>query len=474
MDQPAFDAFYERSYHRVVAHVYLTCGNLAEAQDCAQEAFIRAWDKRRQLDRDGHPEAWVRTVAHRISISRWRRDRRQVPVGDDRPEPASTDPDATDRVALQRALQELPVETRRVIVLHHLHDLSVNDVAAELGVPSGTVKARLSRGRARLADLLGVQPIDTGAVPALTSLSKETTMPPDSLPGTDPYGLDRLASPAYRVPRPPAEEIRRRGGLRRRHRALAITAGGVAGALLTTGAAFSATGVWDAAPWWNPEATASPSSAGPPPVAGTPTRTPGPGQPTWDDVPTTKEIWAGERGDLEVVDESTGWSEQVAPSICAMDTEDLGARTVLQRHFGGNETTVQSVFVMGFDSTEDATRAREMLSDWYDGCAKRLESTGMDRARGTTSTPLTFDSDDKVPDGTTALFHTMMWVEPEQVEAQTGNFENATVVQVDNRIAWLVSPIRDAMDNNCVAVGSENEIQCDVAREVPDVARLLS
>jgi RNA polymerase sigma-70 factor (ECF subfamily) len=52
------------------------------------------------------------------------------------------------------ALQRLPEEQRRAIVLHHLCDLSVEQVAAEVGAPTGTVKARLSRGRAALRLIL--------------------------------------------------------------------------------------------------------------------------------------------------------------------------------------------------------------------------------------------------------------------------------------------------------------------------------
>jgi RNA polymerase sigma-70 factor (ECF subfamily) len=59
------------------------------------------------------------------------------------------------RVALARALQALPADQRRAIVLYHLCDLSVAEVAAEVNAPTGTVKARLSRGRAALATLLG-------------------------------------------------------------------------------------------------------------------------------------------------------------------------------------------------------------------------------------------------------------------------------------------------------------------------------
>ncbi len=59
-----------------------------------------------------------------------------------------------DRVLLVNALQKLSRPTRETIVLHHLADMSVHEVAETLGVPVGTVKARLSRGRAMLADLI--------------------------------------------------------------------------------------------------------------------------------------------------------------------------------------------------------------------------------------------------------------------------------------------------------------------------------
>ena len=154
MDERTFDQFYEISFRRLVGQIYAMCGDLAEAQDCVQEAFIRAWDKRRSLDSDRSPEAWVRTVAYRLAVSRWRRARKALRAPD-RAHAAQTprEPDVS-RVALARALQQLPADQRRAIVLHHLCDLSVADIAVETGVPTGTVKARLSRGRAALATLL--------------------------------------------------------------------------------------------------------------------------------------------------------------------------------------------------------------------------------------------------------------------------------------------------------------------------------
>lgn len=154
MDEAAFDELYATSYRRLVAQIYTMCGNLAEAQDCVQEAFVRAWDKRRTLDPDQYPEAWVRTVAYRLAVSRWRSARRGLRRPDRAYAASTTDEQDVTRLALVRALQQLPMAQRRAVVLHHLCDLSVADVALETNAPISTVKARLTRGRAALAVLL--------------------------------------------------------------------------------------------------------------------------------------------------------------------------------------------------------------------------------------------------------------------------------------------------------------------------------
>lgn len=154
LDESAFDALYAGSFRRLVSQVYAMCGNLTEAQDCVQEAFVRAWDRRRSLDVDQSPEAWVRTVASRIAISRWRRAQRALRTSDrSQLSRAVAQPDPA-HVELVRALQRQPVDQRRAVVLHHLCDVSVRDIAIETGVPVGTVKARLSRGRTALAAIL--------------------------------------------------------------------------------------------------------------------------------------------------------------------------------------------------------------------------------------------------------------------------------------------------------------------------------
>lgn len=154
MEPAEFDAFYAASFPRVMRQVYAMCGDLAEAQDCVQEAFIRAWDQRRHFAEVQYPEAWIRTVAWRLAINRWHRAKRALrPPDRSRPQKSVEEPNP-DRVALVAALQQIPTEQRRAIVLHHVCDLSVEQVATETEAPVGTVKARLSRGRNALRVLL--------------------------------------------------------------------------------------------------------------------------------------------------------------------------------------------------------------------------------------------------------------------------------------------------------------------------------
>ncbi|WP_284289871.1 RNA polymerase sigma factor [Angustibacter aerolatus] len=152
--QASFDDFYRSSSRRVARAVYAMTGDLTEAQDCTQEAFARAWQRWSTVQEAGDPEAWVRTVARRVAVSRWRRTRTAARhlLAHGRPEPVA--PPGDDHTVLVAALRRLPEAQRHAIVLHHLVGLPVEEVAAEVGSPTGTVKARLSRGRAALAQVL--------------------------------------------------------------------------------------------------------------------------------------------------------------------------------------------------------------------------------------------------------------------------------------------------------------------------------
>lgn len=134
-----FAAFYREVYPRLIGQVRVLTGEVATAEDAVQEAFVRAASRWRQLRRYELPEAWVRQVAFRLAIDALRRGGRQAG-----PE---------DRTLIE-ALRRLPLPVREALVLHHCLDLPVPEVAAQLGLPVGTVKARLWRGRARLLALL--------------------------------------------------------------------------------------------------------------------------------------------------------------------------------------------------------------------------------------------------------------------------------------------------------------------------------
>ncbi|MGW0779788.1 SigE family RNA polymerase sigma factor [Streptomyces sp. NPDC002913] len=162
-DEHEFDAFYAASVGRIIGQLYAMTGDLSEAQDVVQEAFIRAWERRSELDLDGAPEAWVRTVAWRLAVSRWRKVRTALAFARRQGPPAAVPPPEPHHVLLVQALRQIPEAQRRAVVLHHLCDLTVEQVAAEADCPVGTVKAHLSRGRAALARLLADTELDPRA-----------------------------------------------------------------------------------------------------------------------------------------------------------------------------------------------------------------------------------------------------------------------------------------------------------------------
>jgi len=154
-ERQEFTEFYHASYPRLRRQLFAVTGDLAEAEDALQEAFARAslrWPRLREYDA---PEAWVRRVAlnlTRMAARRLRRHARALLRLGAPPPTAELGPEVVD---LYRALRALPRPQREAIVLHHLAQLPVAEVATQLRVPVGTVKARLARGRAALARARG-------------------------------------------------------------------------------------------------------------------------------------------------------------------------------------------------------------------------------------------------------------------------------------------------------------------------------
>lgn len=151
MSDDDFASFYAANYGSLVALVTVLLGDRSEAEDIAQETFARAlrrWPRVRSYD---VPQAWIRRVALRLVIDSRRRAARALRLArTTAPDRTHHDPDVTARDALRTALLALPYRQREAIVLHHLADLPLAQIAEELRLPVGTVKTRLAAGRRRL------------------------------------------------------------------------------------------------------------------------------------------------------------------------------------------------------------------------------------------------------------------------------------------------------------------------------------
>ncbi|MCX4664047.1 SigE family RNA polymerase sigma factor [Streptomyces uncialis] len=158
MTEEEFADFYRRSVHRITGQLYVMTGDFHEAQDVVQEAFVRAWNSRGRLDRDLGPDAWVRTVAWRLAVSRWRRLVRGRAAWEQRADPLTSGGPDPGMVDIERALRDMPARQRQCATLFYVCDLTVDQIAAETRLASGTVKTHLSRARARFADSLGPRP----------------------------------------------------------------------------------------------------------------------------------------------------------------------------------------------------------------------------------------------------------------------------------------------------------------------------
>ncbi len=142
------EEFYSATYPRLIGMLTLLTGNRAEAEELAQDAFVQLIPRWERISAYDDPKAWVFTTARRMATSRWRRAKvaaRALPLlaAQETREPRG--PELSSEVA--DYLRPLSMAHREVLVLHHALGMSVEEIAAELGVAVGTVKSRLSRAR---------------------------------------------------------------------------------------------------------------------------------------------------------------------------------------------------------------------------------------------------------------------------------------------------------------------------------------
>lgn len=159
-DARAFEALYRLHVDKVYGLCLRMTGNVSEAEDCTQEAFIQAWNKLDKFRGDSAFATWLHRIAvnavlGRIRKSKRERDRIQA-VADVQPARVSTGDDGELR-DLAEAVDRLPERARHVFVLNAVYGYSHDEAAGMLGIAAGTSKAQLHRARRLLVQQLEEQ-----------------------------------------------------------------------------------------------------------------------------------------------------------------------------------------------------------------------------------------------------------------------------------------------------------------------------
>jgi RNA polymerase sigma-70 factor (ECF subfamily) len=172
-DQAAWDLIVRQYWRKVFNVAYKFVGKHDEAEDLAQEIFLKIFKSLKTFDRRANFQTWLISVSRNLCIDHYRsvrKERQTLDRGVDAGDVMLVSPDPSpmaeleqrDRVALLRqALAELPVPLRTAVVMRDIQELSYQEIADRLRLPEGTVKSRINRGRTLLARQ--IKKLGTGA-----------------------------------------------------------------------------------------------------------------------------------------------------------------------------------------------------------------------------------------------------------------------------------------------------------------------
>lgn len=162
-DQAAWDTIVRRYRRKVFNVAYTFVGRHDEAEDLTQDIFLKVFKALGTFDRQANFTTWIISVSRNLCIDHYRRVRKEREVVDHRVDASELTPvaggidafarlDRFDRRALLReALAALPGTLRTAVAMRDLQELSYQEIAGRLGLPDGTVKSRINRGRHELA-----------------------------------------------------------------------------------------------------------------------------------------------------------------------------------------------------------------------------------------------------------------------------------------------------------------------------------
>jgi RNA polymerase sigma-70 factor (ECF subfamily) len=169
-DKDSYAKLVDDYSQRIINYLARMTGSRYEAEELAQEAFVRAYCALRSYKPEYKFSTWLFKIATNLCFNHLKRRKRLTRLDDHQdehgrplwvvpdPSPYGNPPMEAERRELQRQIQEavnqLPPAYRSVVILRHLHGLSYQEIADVTELPMGTVKSRLGRGRSRLTLLL--------------------------------------------------------------------------------------------------------------------------------------------------------------------------------------------------------------------------------------------------------------------------------------------------------------------------------
>lgn len=150
-DREAFARLYSLTRGAVYALALSLLRDAHEAQDVAQDVYVKVWESAPAYRSQGSPMAWLLTVARNLARSRLRQSGRQVALDEEawNAIPAAA-PDVEDRQLLQGALARLGAEEREIVLLHAVTGLKHREIAQLLELPLSTVLSKYHRGLKKL------------------------------------------------------------------------------------------------------------------------------------------------------------------------------------------------------------------------------------------------------------------------------------------------------------------------------------
>ena len=165
-DQVAWEQIVRQNWRKVFNVAYKFVGKHDEAEDLTQDNFLKIFKALSTFDRRANFQTWIISISRNLCIDHYRSVRkerqtiaRDVDSNDLQPATTERGPYAQAehqdlRAQLRQALETLPITLRTAVVLRDLQELSYQEIADRLGLPEGTVKSRINRGRIELAHQL--------------------------------------------------------------------------------------------------------------------------------------------------------------------------------------------------------------------------------------------------------------------------------------------------------------------------------